>query len=274
MKDSVVQPEEAIGKTGFAETCAGFHHVDDGCLLAFGFGGNHRGDSIQIAIPPRPKVKVVHTGTGLEDVGFTGSQPCGFAGKGLDHLPVKVFNYDIQRYFFGLGQFVPHFSFCKHHRTTLGDIDFTGINIGTSGLQVAVQGQRLIEARCHMKVNIAGDASEVGVEIAVVPLVVRTGGPFLIAPGIVNAGSDDIVSCIIDQVGHVKAERHNPVFVEANRLAIYPKLATKANAFKFQKHLLAFSGFRQAEVLTVPDNGIRVFNNTDTKSFIFVEGRR
>ena len=51
------------------------------------------------------------------------------------------------------------------------NVEVRGIDIGTRGAEVRVEGQRLIDLVRDMKVDVLGYAAVVGIEVAVVPLV-------------------------------------------------------------------------------------------------------
>ncbi len=165
--DPVVEPNLPLGKAGLPESSTHdvfIHHNavvgNQSCL--------HR---VEIAISPTPEMRIVEPPLGVHHARFTGLKRM-FPTLKPAHLTVILVkdraSIDERPRFVVV---ISHLRLGMNRHLFSGNVIVFAIDIYSRGLEIRVQGQRLIQLVGHVQPHILGDAAIVGVEILVVPLV-------------------------------------------------------------------------------------------------------
>ena len=148
------------------------------------------------------------------------------------------------------------------------DVMVGGIDVDTGGLQVAVEGQRLVDVVLHdMQPDVLVDATVVAEEVVVVPLVARIGHlavlrvqlllVLAVFPAVVDEDGQHVVAVLLDIRGHVETEGHDAILAPAQFLAVQEHAGGEADAFELDEILLGILQLlRQHKVLAIPGRGV------------------
>lgn len=96
------------------------------------------------------------------------------------------------------------------------------------------------------------EAAVVGVEVAVAPLIARSGRRFLCFPGVVAYNLDDVFTWL-KTIGDVETESHDTVVAVAERPAIEQHFGCLARTLKLDENLFPDGRLRQFEALHIAD---------------------
>ena len=150
------------------------------------------------------------------------------------------------------------------------DVIVGGIDIGTRGAQVAVEGQGLVDSSRDMQEHIFGYSPIVGIEIAVVPLVGTVVFFRPVAPVVVTAHGYHILS-FLDIGSQVESASHHAVLTHADCLTVEIEVGSLSHSLKLNKHLFVLHVV-QVEMFPVPDDGVGQVNDVFSVGLVAIEG--
>ena len=262
---AVVEPDLAFGKTCLAEARACLHRVEG--LAACDEAGP---DVVEVSVAPRPEVHAAESARST----YHGRVACS------DHLrlalvlayrfAVDVEHLHLKGYALRLVRGIDHLRLGIHRHLAALDVVVRAVDVGARRAEARIEGQRLIDVACDVQPDVLRQASEVGVEVRVVPLETRARGTFLVTPVVVGAHLQDVLARVINIWCQVEAEGHDAVLVQTQAMSVDPHFRGLACAFQFQQDVLARIRCRQRERLPVPDFGIGMLPDLDHEGIVFV----
>ena len=155
----------------------------------------------------------------------------------------------------------------------VGNIVVRGIDIGARRAKVGIEGQRLIEPVGDVEIRILRDASIVGVEVAVVPLVAAVVAARTVRPAVVAPHGQHVVARL-DVGRQVEAAGHDAILAHAQVVAVEVEVGTLTDSLELDE---VFRGeWRGVCVygkrLAIPADGIGEVYDILLISLVAVEG--
>ena len=123
-----------------------------------------------------------------------------------------------------------------------------------------------------MKKNVFGYSAVVGVEVAVVPLILAVVPSRPVAPVVVASHRNHVLT-FFNIWSKVESASHHAVLAEAKRLSVEVEVGTLPHAFKLHKHLIRLH-IRHVEVFPIPHHGVGEIYDVLPVCLVAVEGVR
>ena len=221
---------------------------------------------VKVAIAPAPEVQVMHHGRRCQSAGLSRCQRCCVA---VDPAHDAAFHVpDLRLVFNRLRRalLVAHLRFNVDPGAAPMYIEVAGPHIHPCGPKLRVERQCLVELARHMQPHALADATVVGIEIRVVPVIRGASRLLLVVPVVVRSHRQHVFSWSrLHGIGDVEAERHHAVFVSSDKFAVQVNFACLTNALKLQEDL-SRTQRGQTEVLAIPRDADRQIVNADPES--------
>ena len=164
---TIVKPYLSFRKLGFAEPCTRCNLVNLRTVVGFQQGFN----GVQIAVAPRPEMQSANGVLNFYGACFARLHGDALAIKAGHLFSVHIKQLGIEGKRAGLGVVVANLRFGMNGSLVLVNVEIGSIDVGTSGAEMAIQGQGLLQLIGNMQEHVLGYAAIVGVEVAVVPLI-------------------------------------------------------------------------------------------------------
>ncbi len=161
-----------------------------------------------------------------------------------------------------------------YHSTFITDIKIVGINIYTCSTQVGKEWQSLVYFSGYMEEYVFRDASVIGVEILITPLVFRITRFFPVFPVIVGTHRHYIINFTrLYQAGNIKTKavsRRFHAILHGHHLHTHLPLAAHLQIQEILFALCSTAGI--VKCLPVPGNACSQVNDIFFKSIVFIPG--
>ena len=125
-----------------------------------------------------------------------------------------------------------------------------------------------------MQIDILGNTTVIGIEVAVIPLVTAVILTGAIVPTVITAYSQDIPT-YFNIRGQVEATGHYAILTITYMVPIQVEVCTLTNALKLYKELAGgLIGLCDFKLFPIPADGICQINDIFSESLIAIEGIR
>ena len=240
--DTVVQSDHSVFEFRFSES-GGCHY------LIFADSSFH---FIEIAVAPRPEMQSSDSFLSFQHSSFSGANVDRLTLEARYHFSVRVLDLDFQTLADRLVRLVSDLTFDSDSGFTRRDVEILAVDIGSRCSEVGIERQRLIYVVADVEPHVFVQAAVVGVEVAVAPLIARSGRRFLCFPGVVADNLDGVFAGL-KAVGDVEAESHDAVVAVAERTAVEQHFGSLARALKLDEHFFTGGRLRQSEMFHITD---------------------
>ena len=234
---AVVEPYLAFAKACLAKARTG----DDPVIVGSSrleFVSQVGLDGVEITISPRPEVQVLQRLLGFGNHGFPRLQGVHLVAVEACHLVALSILYHYGQEELPLScVLVLYLRLHVYGGLSSLDVEVSGIDVCARCPKVGVEWESLVEFVCNMQKDILRNASVVGVEVAVVPLVTAVVLARTIGPRVVASYGQHVVA-FFDVRSQVKSTSHHAILAHAQMMPVEVEVCPLPHAFELDENLL------------------------------------